>query len=231
MAVALQPFAHVYTVSADVKGKHLTSRWQDTLDTITVRGKQVYRRVQISTQSNGVVRTWISVFDPATLAPVSDTFNSSDGEIFARVFAAGSVTDYSSSGAQKGVLASQTVQLPANYTDFNSGQFGLALLQLPLAPHYSTTLTTFGPTDAQVQYVPIEVLRAETLHYGACSLDTSVVRATFLAKYYPGEGQNYMTFWLAKRPPYVAKLLLESPKTGLTVTFDLERPKVPNCPT
>lgn len=232
MAVALQPFSHVYTVTADLKGKRaVSSRWQDTLERITVNGKPAYRRVQISTQSNGKVRTWISVFDPVTLAPVSDTFNSSDGEIFARVFAGENVTDYSSSGAQKGLLTSETVKLPPGYSDFNSGQFGLALLQLPLAPQYTTTLTTFGPTDSSVQYVPIKVLRSETLRYGNCSLDTNVVRATFLAKYYPDEGENYMTFWLAKSPPYVAKLLLEAPGSGLSVTFDLERPTIPSCPT
>lgn len=59
----------------------------------------------------------------------------------------------------RGVLTTQTVRLPMQYNDFDSGQLRLALLRLPLAVAYSTTLTTFGPTDARAQLVPIEVLR------------------------------------------------------------------------
>lgn len=104
----------------------------------------------------------------------------------------------------------------------NGGQFGLALLRLPLTPHHRTTLTTFGSTDTTVQSVLIEVLRTETFHYGACSTEAAVVRATFFARYYPDEGDNYMTFWLTNRPPYVVKLVTEAPRTGLTVTYALD---------
>lgn len=219
----LEPFSHTYIVRAELNGKLVvTSRWKDSLERVAVNGRQLYRRTQISTQSNGTVRTWISVFGPEDLSPVSDTFSTSDGEIFARVFSRSGVTNYASSGATKGIITTETVALPVGYSDFNSGQFGLAVLQLPLKPGYRTTLTTFGTTDAKVQLVPLEVLRSETLHFAACSIDTLVARATFAARYYPDEGDNYMTFWLAKTPPYVAKLVTETPRTRLKVTFDLD---------
>ncbi len=221
-AVELQPYSHVYSVTANVAGRTaVTSRWQDTLEEVTVAGKEAFRRTQISLQSNGRARTWISLFEQATLAPVADTFNTSDGEIFARTFADGSATDYSSSGLTKGLMTTSRTALPPGYSDFNGGQFGLALLQLPLAPGFKTTLTTFGATDAAIQYVPVEVLRQEQLRVGACVLPTFVIRATFQAKYYPDEGENYMTFWLAQRPPYVARLVTDAPEKHLSVSFDL----------
>jgi hypothetical protein len=219
----LEPFSHTYVVTADVKGRHIVaSHWHDVLDYVTINGKPAFRRTQISTQTNGNVRTWISVFDTATLAPVSDTFNTSDGTIFARVFHAGYVTDYSSDDPQKGLLKTARAAVPEGYSDFNSGQFGLALLRLPLAPNYATTLTTFGPTDANVQLIPIAVTGMETVRLNGCSRNAYVVRATFAATYYPDEGENYMTFWVSKQPPYVLRLLLDTPKTGLKVSFDLD---------
>ncbi len=85
------------------------------------------------------------------------------------------------------MLTTQTVRLPVQYTDFNSGQFGLALLRLPLAVGYSTMLTTCGPTNARVRLVPIAVLRNEELRVGNCSFDALVVRAAFSARDYPDE--------------------------------------------
>jgi len=221
-AIELQPYSHVYSVTANVGGRTaVTSRWQDTLDEVPLAGKKALRRTQISLQSNGRVRTWISLFEDATLAPIADTFNTSDGDIFARTFADGVATDYSSTGSTKGLMATSKTALPPRYSDFNGGQFGLALLQLPLALGLKTTLTTLGPTDETIQYVPVEVLRGEALHVGKCVLPTLVVRATFLAKYYPDEGDNYMTFWLAQQPPYVARLVTEAPQKHLSVSFDL----------
>ncbi len=226
----LEPFSHVYAVEVAIKGKHVaTSRWQDVLERVAIGGRQVYRRTQISTQSNGIVRTWISVFDASDFSAVSDTFDTSEGDMFGRVFGRGEVADYSSLGKSRGVLTTQTARLPMHYSDFNSGQFGLALLQLPLAVGYSTTLTTFGPTDARVQFVPIEVLREERLTVGNCSFDALVVRAAFSARDYPDEGENFMTFWLVKRPPYVARLLTEAPQSGLVVSFDLDDKGI-SCP-
>jgi hypothetical protein len=220
---ALQPFSHTYVVTAHRHGKSfVVSHWNDKVDAINVHGKQAYRRTQISTQVNGTVRTWISVFDPQTLSPIADSFDSSDGEIFARVFNDGRVTNYSSSGQTQGIMSSSTSELPARYSDFNGGQFGLALLLLPLAPGYTTTLTSFAPNGEEVQTVPIEVEKSERLTYGACSFDTYVVRASFKAKDYPDEGDNFMTFWLMKKPPYILKLVTDAPKIDLRVTFELD---------
>lgn len=221
--VTLQPFSHVYAVTATVNGRPaVTSRWQDTLDEVTIGGRRVYRRTQISIQSNGKVRTWVSVFVPDSLVPISDTFNTSDGDIFIRTFANGVATDYSSSGAQRGAITTSRAPLPTGYSDFNGGQFGLALLQLPLGPHYKTTLTTFGTTDSAIQLIPIEVLRMEKVGIGSCSPDALVVRATFAAKYYPDEGENFMTFWLTRAPPYVVKLVTDAPAKRLSVAFNLD---------
>jgi hypothetical protein len=222
-AVRLQPFSHTYSVVAIVNGKAaVTSQWHDTLDELTVAGKRALRRTQVSLQSNGKSRTWVSVFERDTLSPISDTFNTSDGDIFARTFVNGVATDYSSSGAARGVLVTTITHLPLGYSDFNGGQFGLALLQLPLAPSYKTTLTAFGPTDTSIQSIPIEVLRKEAIEIGTRSVEAFVVRATFSAKYYPDEGENYMTFWLTKEAPYVARLVMEAPQQNLHVEFSLE---------
>jgi hypothetical protein len=219
----LQPFSHTYVVTANRKGKSfVVSHWNDKLDSINVGGKQAYRRTQISTQVNGKVRTWISVFNPQTLAPIADTFDSSDGEIFARVFNGGRVTSYSSSGQAQGIMSTSTTEVPAHYSDFNGGQFGLALLLLPLSSRYTTTLTSFAPNGEELQSVPIAVQKKEKLTYGTCSYDAYVVRASFLAKDYPDEEDNFMTFWVTKKPPYIVKLVTDAPKIDLTVTYELD---------
>lgn len=221
-SVDLKPYSHVYTVVATVNGKPLvTSQWKDTLDEIAVAGKKVFRRTQVSLQSNGRSRTWISIFEPGSLVPVADTLDTSEGDIFARTFSNGVASSYRSSGDNRGVLTSFQTKLPEEYSDFNGGQFGLALLGLPLVPSYRTILVTFGPTDSALQEIPIEVLRRETIQIVGSAVETLVVRATFPAKYYPKEGENYMTFWLSKRVPYVAKLVMEAPRQHLQVTFDL----------
>lgn len=222
-AVDLRPYSHAYNVVATVNGKPVvTTQWKDTLDEITVAGKKALRRTQVSLQSDGKSRTWVSVFEPDSLAPISDTFNTSDGEIFARTFLAGTAMSYSSSGSDRGVLKTSQARLPNGYTDFNGGQFGLALLGLPLAPSYKTTLVTFGPTDGAIQLVPIEVLRTERIDIRGRTVEAFVVRATFAAKYYPDEGENFMTFWITREAPYVARLVTEAPQQHLRVTFDLE---------
>jgi hypothetical protein len=221
--VDLQPYSHTYKVVATVGGKPVvTTQWKDTLDTITVAGKKAVRRTQVSLQSNGRSRTWVSIFEAGSLAPIADTFNTSEGEIFARTFSDDTARSYASSGADLGILRTSTARLPQGYSDFNGGQFGLALLGLPLAPSYKTTLVTFGPTDAAVQLVPIEVLRREQIHVAGRPIESLVVRATFAAKYYPDEGENFMTFWLTKEAPYVARLVTDAPQQHLRVTFDLE---------
>ncbi len=221
--VDLQPYSHTYRVVATIGGKQVvTTQWKDTLDTIVVAGKKAVRRTQVSLQSNGRSRTWVSVFEPGSFAPIADTFNTSEGEIFARAFSDDTATSYSSNGADLGILKTSTAHLPKGYSDFNGGQFGLALLGLPLAPSYKTTLVTFGPTDAAVQLVPIEVLRREQIQIAGRAVDALVVRATFAAKYYPDEGENFMTFWLTKEAPYVARLVTDAPQQHLRVTFDLE---------
>lgn len=220
---AVQPFSHVYNVTAVLKGRTVaTTRWTDKLEAVSSGDRQLLRRSQVSVQSNQTVRTWVSVFDPVTLSPISDTFNSSNGDILLRTFDSGYATDYSSMGDTRGIVRIARAPVPAKYSDFNSGQFGLSLVGLPLAPGYRTTLTTFGPTDLGVEVIPVEVLRQESLVVGECALDTFVVRATFAAKYSPDEGENYMTFWLTQRPPYVARLVLDTPSSGLRVNFDLD---------
>jgi hypothetical protein len=222
-SVDLEPYSHTYNVVAAVNGKPVvTTQWKDTLDTITVAGKNVVRRTQVSLQSNGRSRTWVSIFEAGSLAPIADTFNTSEGEIFARAFLDDTATSYSSSGADLGILKTSSARLPKGYSDFNGGQFGLALLALPLAVSYKTTLVTFGPTDAAVQLVPIEVLRRERIEVAGRPVEAFVVRATFAAQYYPGEGENFMTFWLTKEAPYVARLVTDAPQQHLRVTFDLE---------
>ncbi len=221
--VDLQPYFHTYKVVATVNDKPVvTTQWKDTLDTITVAGKKAVRRTQVSLQSNGRSRTWVSIFEAGSLAPIADTFNTSEGEIFARAFSDDTATSYSSSGADLGILKTSTARLPKGYSDFNGGQFGLALLALPLAPSYKTTLITFGPTDAEIQLVPIEVLRLEQIQVAGRAVEAFVVRATFAARYYPDEGENFMTFWLVKDAPYVARLVTDAPRQRLRVTFDLE---------
>jgi hypothetical protein len=221
--VDLQPYSHTYRVVATVNGKPVvTAQWKDTLDEITVAGKKALRRTQVSLQTNGRTRTWVSIFEHGSLAPIADTFNTSEGEIFARTFSADAATSYSSSGADLGILKTSKTQLPQGYSDFNGGQFGLALLGLPLVQSYKTTLITFGPTDAAVQLIPIEVLRREQIDIAGRSVEALVVRATFAAKYYPDEGENYMTFWLTREAPYIARLVTEAPRQHLRVTFDLE---------
>ncbi len=219
----LQPYSHTYAVVATINGKSvMTSRWKDTLDYITVAGKPALRRTQVSSQSNGRSRTWISIFEPGSLAPIADTFNTSEGDIFARTFSEGTAQSYSSSGDDRGVLKTAQAKVPEGYSDFNGGQFGLALLGLPLAPSFKTELVTFGPTDLQVQVIPVEVLRRETVTIAGRAQEALVVRATFAAKYYPDEGDNFMTFWLSKDSPYVVRLVTEAPQQHLRVTFDLE---------
>jgi len=222
-SVTLQPFTHTYAVTALLDGKPVvTAEWHDTLDGVTVAGKNALRRTQVSVQSNGKTRTWVSVFEPDTFAPIADTFSTSDGEIFARTFSGAQATQYSATGPSRGIVATTIVPVPPGYSDFNGGQFGLALLQLPLTPSYKTSLTTFGTTDSTVQIVSVEVLRSETIKVGLETLNTVVVRAIFAAKYYPEEGENFMTFWLTKTPPYVVRLVQETPARHLRVDYDLK---------
>ena len=41
---------------------------------MVIAGKKALRRTQTSLQSNGRVRTWISLFEHASLTPIADTF-------------------------------------------------------------------------------------------------------------------------------------------------------------
>lgn len=181
--------------------------WSDSLENTIYKGQPAIKRTQVAKYpKKGIRLTFVSVFDPKTMEPLSFDYSRSDnGNIRHVEFQHENVTyrHIDSTGAKP---EEATVKLDRRVFDFYGGMYGMLISTLPLADGYSTEIPTFDTTKMAIDWVPVRVKGRETVDAGAGEKAETWVVET------PTKLYGRMTWWVKKEPPYVIKALLEVPK-------------------
>jgi hypothetical protein len=185
---------------------------------VEVNGRHLLKRSQMADYAKyNIVSTYANVFDPKTMAPVSQDFKRSDTGEWAHRDFDGAVVKYRR-GTSDDTAKTQTGQIDTKEPifDYNGGMYGVLLATLPLREGFKTTLPTLSEDRDEVDQVSLSVGKQELVDAGpgkqvmAWPVDTE-------ANY---SNKGHSIFWVTKEPPYVIKLVTVIP-TGKWVTVTI----------
>jgi Protein of unknown function (DUF3108) len=166
------------------------------------------KRTQVAKYpKKGIQLTFVSVFDPKRMEPLSFDYSRSDnGNVRHVEFEHENVTyrHIDSTGAKP---EEARVKLDRNVFDFYGGMYGLLISTLPLADGYTTEIPAFDTNKMAIDWVPVRVKGRETVPAGTGKKTETWVVET------PTKLYGRMTWWVTKEPPYVIKAVLEVPKS------------------
>jgi hypothetical protein len=171
--------------------------WTDKLEEVTINGRKLMRRTQVSRDTN-----WMTnVFDPVTMLPLSDDRRvRGQTDFIHRNFYGDRVKLYGmpSDKAELEVdVAENKYDLPVY--DFYGGMYGMLLVAAPLKEGYAAKLPSPGEFDNDLHWVPFQVLKEEMTGAGS---GKQVKAWVVLSDTYQGK----MKFWLTREAPYVIRL-------------------------
>ena len=182
--------------------------WSDSLENTNYKGQPAMKRTQVAKYpKKGIQLTFVSVFDPKTMEPLSFDYSRSDnGNVRHVEFEHENVTyrHIDSTGAKP---EEARVKLDRNVFDFYGGMYGILIATLPLADGYTTEIPAFDTNKMAIDWVPVRVKGRETVPAGTGKKTETWVVET------PTKLYGRMTWWVTKEPPYVIKAVLEVPKS------------------
>lgn len=216
----LKPYKNAWKVVYAFPGKEpfVVGTWSDELTTVEINGRHLLKRTQMADYAKyHVVSTYINIFDPKTMAPVSMDFKRSDtGEWAHRDFEKSVVRIHRGDSAEQSKSAELHVEPPV--FDYNGGMFGVLLAALPLDAGLKATFPTLSEDRDELQWATITVGKPELMDAGpgkqvmAWPVDTEADYAN----------KSHSIFWITKEPPYVIKLVTIIPEgKWVTVTMSM----------
>ena len=181
--------------------------WSDSLENTIYKGQPAMKRTQVAKYpKKGIQLTFLSVFDPKTMEPLSFDYSRSDNGNIRHVEFQHETVTYRHTDSTGAKPEEATVELDRRVFDFYGGMYGMLISTLPLADGYSTEIPTFDTTKMAIDWVPVRVKGRETVDAGAGKKAETWVVET------PTKLYGRMTWWVKKEPPYVIKAVLEVPK-------------------
>ena len=132
----LKPYKNAWKVVYAFPGKEpfLVGTWTDELAAVEINGRHLLKRSQMADYAKyNIVTTYVNVFDPKTMAPISMDFNRSDTGEWAHRDFDGALVKYrrGKSGYDAKNEAGQ-LELKEPVFDYNGGMYGVLLAALPL---------------------------------------------------------------------------------------------------
>lgn len=218
---SLKPYKNAWKVVYAFPGKEpfLVGTWTDELVETEVGGRRLFKRMQTADYAKyHIVTTYVNVFDPKTMAPISQDFKRSDtGEWAHRDFDRVSVKFSRRSSAQA-KLETGELKLSSPVFDYNGGMYGVLLAALPLKEGLKASLPTLSEDRDEQEWVTVTVGKPELVDAGpgkqvmAWPIDTEANYAN----------QSHSIFWVTKESPYVIKLVTTIPgANSVTVTLSM----------
>jgi hypothetical protein len=206
----LRPYTNLWTISQQKPGgpSEKAGTWSDSLETINYQGRSAMKRTQIAKyDKKGIQLTFVSIFDPKTMAPFSFDYSRSDnGNIRHVEFRQENVT-YRHTDSTGSKPEEATAKLDRQVFDFYGGMYGVLISTLPLAEGYTARIPTLDTNTMAIDWVPVQVKGRETVDAGpGKQAETWVVET-------PTKLYGRMTWWVRKEPPYVIKAVLEVPES------------------
>lgn len=212
----LKPYNNAWTYTVRLSDGRVVPQgiWSDRLQWTSVDGKPAMLRVQGVTFIKGLSSVTLNVFDPKSMAPISSEAHHIDGTIFKRSFDGAHVETTTLANA-KDTASPKASQLPQAVYDFNGGLYGLLLAALPLKAGLAGSLPAIADDSDSMTAEPFRVLREEMVSAGA----RGRVKAWVVESAKPG--QYIMTFWIAKRPPYIIRLVMTNEVNHSVLSWDM----------
>ena len=216
----LKPYKNAWKVVYAFPGKEpfLVGTWTDELTAVEVGGRHLLKRTQMADYAKyNIVSTYVNVFDPKTMAPVSMDFKRSDtGEWAHRDFEGARVKFRRGDSGEESKTQSGQLDLKEAIFDYNGGMYGVLLAALPIKEGFKATLPTLSEDRDELERVTVTVGKQELVDAGpgkqvmAWPVDTE-------GNYANG---SHSIFWITKDAPYVIKLVTVIP-TGKWVTVTI----------
>ena len=216
----LKPYKNAWKVVYEFPGKEpfLVGTWSDELAPVEVKGSHLLKRTQLADYAKyHVVSTYVNVFDPKTMSPVSNDFKRNDtGEWAHRDFDKSRVKYQRSDPGDVEKTQAGQLELKEAIFDYNGGMYGVLLAALPLKEGYTATIPTLSEDRDELERVVVAVGKQELVEAGpgkqvlAWRIDTEGNYAN----------KSHSVFWVTKDPPYVIKLVTIIP-TGNWVTVTM----------
>ena len=174
--------------------------WSDHLESASVDGTPVIKRVQAMSYVRGKMMQLITTLDPTSCAPVSTERHGINGDVYKRTFVgARTTTERSTPGAAPSVT---TVELATPVFAFNDGEDALLLASLPLRPGYEATIQSIDEMTSSDLLKPLRVRVVRREHL----TDTRGRTEAFVVEV--DDGESTSTLWISKAPPYTFVLRL-----------------------
>ena len=203
----LKPFKNAWKVVYEFPGKEpfLVGTWTDELAAVDINGRHLLKRFQMADYAKyNIVTTYTNVFDPKTMAPVSQDFKRNDtGEWAHRDFASAQVRFRRGNSDDDTKTQIGQLALKEPVFDYNGGMYGVLLAALPLKAGYKATFPTLSEDRDELDQIAITVGKEELVDAGpgkqviAWPVDTEGNYAN----------KSHSIFWITKEPPYVIKLV------------------------
>ena len=218
----LKPYKNAWKVVYAFPGKDpmLIGAWTDELTAVDIQGRSLLKRTQMADYAKyNIVIHYENVFDPKTLAPVSQDFKRSDtGEWAHRDFDKYRVKYRRGGSDEKEKNGSGEFDLKEPIFDYNGGMYGVLLAALPLHEGLTATLPALSEDRDELDRILVKVGKQELVDAGpgkqvlAWRVDTEGNYAN----------QGHSIFWVTKESPYVIKLVTVIPTANwVTITISM----------
>lgn len=216
----LKPYKNAWKVVYQFPGKEpfLVGTWSDELATVEIGGAHLLKRTQMADYAKyNIVTTYVNVFDPKTMTPISVDFRRSDtGEWAHRDFGKSQVKYRR--GDSDDSAKTKVGQIPLNEPifDYNGGMYGILLAALPLKEGLTASLPTLSEDRDAPDRVVVTVGKQELVDAGP-GRQVLAWRIETEGNY---SSKAHSIFWVTKEQPYVIKLVTVIP-TGNWVTVTM----------
>jgi len=216
----LKPYKNSWKVIYQFPGKEpfLVGTWTDELSEVDVKGRHLLKRTQMADYAKyNIVSTYVNIFDPKTMLPVSQDFKRSDTAEWAhREFAGSSVQFEKADSKDPAKTQTGQLHLSEEIFDYNGGMYGVLLAAFPLKEGLKAIFPTLSEDTDELDWITFTVGKQEMVEAGpgkqvpAWPIDTEGNYAN----------KSHSIFWITKEAPYVIKLVTTIP-TGKWVTVTM----------
>lgn len=216
----LKPYKNAWKVVYTFPGKDpmLIGVWTDQLSEVEVNGRHLLKREQSADYAKyHIVTTNTNVFDPKTMAPVSNDFSRSDtGERVHRNFDGANVQYRRGKGPAESGTETGEIKMDQPIFDYDGGMYGLLLSAFPLKEGFSATIPALSEDKDAFEWVTFNVGKEELVEAGP---DKQVRAFRVIVD---DAKMDHSIFWVSKEAPYVIKLVNIIPTGGwVTVTLTM----------
>ena len=216
----LRPYTNRWTFSIERPGSKPVEAglWSDVLEATSFRGRPAMKRTQIAEYKKGIRITFVNVFDPASMAPLTfDYLRSDTGETRHLEVDGKTLRFQRQPGTGEEAAQDYVARVDRQILDFYDGMYGILIDAFPLREGYEVEFAAFDSDRACVDWIQLKVTGRETVAAGEGKhADTWVVHVQ--TKLYGSS-----TWWVTREAPYVIKatLVLAEKDGGTKITYTM----------